>query len=141
MAHEWIEGLRSAGVRSVAMRVGLEVTRGRSLRPCPACGAVRRGRHDHRGPVGTRTDNLGWRCWVCAEGGDAVTLAAWALVGTGRPGPAAWRRLSAACGERGLTDGTSCGIATPRQAGEPGSRRPPRAELEALWELCRPVTD
>ncbi len=45
-----------ASVLDAAGPLGLEI---RSLAPCPAGGADRRGSHDPRGPVGLRPDKSG----------------------------------------------------------------------------------
>src|SRR5689334_6155599 len=73
--------VRSVGVLAVARAFNVDVN-GRSF-ACPACGAEKRhpSRGDHRGAVGARPDDKGWRCHQCDAHGDAVTLAAWLATG------------------------------------------------------------
>ena len=74
----WIQEVsENVGVLMVAREVGLQNARGRSLKPCPACGSDTRGSHDNRGPIGVRGDGKGWHCHVsgCGASGDALELA------------------------------------------------------------------
>ena len=87
----WIDVVNARGVADVARRLGLEFgQRGPGsvfVSPCPACGAVHRheSRKDKRGAVGLTPDGLGWRCFACGEGGNAVILASWKLFGKSKP--------------------------------------------------------
>jgi hypothetical protein len=144
-------------VAEVAIALGLEVRpNGRSLGPCPACQAPRRGSSDARGPVGLTPDGLGWRCHRCAAAGDSVTLAAFVGHGTvPTAGDAAgWRAVNVFCEAHGFcsrsTSDAAPRPATPRspraQPAPPpdpivAPRRPPAAEVHDLWARCVPVTE
>lgn len=139
----WIAAVRALGVRAVAERLGLLPAPEETLKPCPACGAERRGTHDGRGPVGVRSDDAGWRCHACDARGDAPALAA-ALYKL-RAGPELRERLVAV----GLLDPPH-GSGRPRAALPPLPRPrvlpplapPPRLdphEVAALWDPARPV--
>jgi len=151
---QWAAEVKARGVADVAAALGLEVRpRSKSLGPCPACQAPRRHTKtgDHRGAVGLTPDGLGWRCFQCDAGGDAVTLAAFVALGrvpgSGDPG---WREVAAFCETHGLctpsTPGTSPRprarvVAAPPPAPAPALLRPPAAEVAALWAACVPVVD
>lgn len=83
----WLDQMRGAAVRKVALELGCVVDR-RTLQRCPACGAerpVRRGGtrlvdHGSAG-VGVTSDGRGWRCFACGEGGDAIDFVALSLCG------------------------------------------------------------
>lgn len=90
----WLEDAKRLPVAAVAERLGLTPRRGRSLTPCPACSADRRGRADGRGPIGIRGDEAGWRCHACGAGGDGPALVALALgVEAGDPRVRDWYGL------------------------------------------------
>lgn len=149
-ADDWFADVRARGVPDVAAAFGLELMRSRSL-PCPACGEEQRGRGDRRGPAGLTPDGLGWRCHRggCGESGDAVTLAAWIVTGRGDPGDGdRWAEVRRACADRGLCE------RDPRDNGPPvrlrpmptpkapePPKRPPAAEVAALWDACLPVAE
>lgn len=81
LPHDWCATVRaSATVQQVAAALGM-VERHRAIGPCPACHEDHRGKHDRRPPVGVRGDGSGWRCHRCHEGGDAIHLVAWSLLG------------------------------------------------------------
>src|SRR5688500_18148612 len=107
-ATDWLGELRGLPLSRVAERLGFELRRGRSMAPCPSCGAERRGSEDRRGPVGIRRDELGWRCHRCDVHGDAGTLASYRFLGAPAPPDAdGWRRLRAACAALDLCSGTT----------------------------------
>ena len=57
----WIESLKARSAYDLATTVlGLRPGRMRSLGPCPACGADRRGKADDRLPIGTDRQGAGW---------------------------------------------------------------------------------
>ncbi len=58
-------------VRRVAAEIGLRGT-SRRVGPCPACGAKVTSKSDSRGPVLLGAQ---WRCLLCKQGGDAVSMA------------------------------------------------------------------
>jgi hypothetical protein len=155
---QWAAAVKRRGVAEVATALGLEVRpRSRSLGPCLACQAPRRGTSDPRGPVGLTADGLGWRCHRCHAAGDAVTLAALVAHGTvpEKGDTAGWRAVAAFCEAHGLC--TSHETAAPRPAmprsrhataspspppaPTPAPKRPPEAEVRALWHRCHAVTD
>ncbi len=142
----WFEDLREQGVANVALHLGLTPDRnGRAWRPCPLCDAEDRG--DGRGPIGAVHSGGGWVCYRCGAKGDAVALAAAIATGEVRPPRSRWREVRAECAARRLCSAE----AGPRVAtGErrritavPPSlpNRPPRAEVESLWDSSRPVTE
>lgn len=143
----WIDQVKAWPVLEVAARFGLEVL-GRSF-VCPACGKVKRhGGVDKRLAAGLTADGLGWRCHLehggCGDGGSAVDLAAWSVVGTDKPGRERWGDVRRACAELGLCD------ADPRSSRPPSARtyapppmppsappvRPPASDLR--WQRCGP---
>lgn len=68
-------------VIAAAQQLGLTIGKRGSahwLSPCPSCGAEKRHprlSRDHRGAIGVRPDDEGWRCFVCDRSGNARTLA------------------------------------------------------------------
>jgi len=73
----WIESLKARSAYDLATTVlGLQPGRMRSLGPCPACNADRRGKGDERLPIGMDRQGAGWNCHACNAKGDAVELAA-----------------------------------------------------------------
>ncbi len=96
----WIARIKAMGVAGVAAAVGLEEVRKGSWGSCPACTNEKRGSRDRRGAIGIRRDGRGWACHACKTTGDAVSLAAWVLLGT--PRPANWHELRAALEARGI---------------------------------------
>lgn len=82
LPQDWCATARAAAtVQQVASALGM-AERHRALGPCPACHEQTRGHHDRRPPVGVRREGSGWRCHRCHEGGDAIHLVAWSLLGT-----------------------------------------------------------
>jgi KaiC/GvpD/RAD55 family RecA-like ATPase len=73
----WIDDVKArCTVGHAADATGMRATRGAGLTPCPACKAEHRGSDDKRGPVGSRTDGQGWRCFRCDASGDQLDLLA-----------------------------------------------------------------
>lgn len=150
---EWVAEVHGRGVLAVGTSLGLDALPGRSLGPCPACGARTRHprRRDQRGALGARPDGRGWRCFECDASGDAVTLAAWLVCGKGSPDPGGWREVHHACSAQGLCvppDGEPGGPQRMRRvvvpAGSPSPPpplRPPQGEVAEVWERARPVFD
>ena len=72
-----IEEVAARGMEPVGTRAQ------KSWRPCPACGATQRGKHDTRGPVvltyaatnGPLTGQPAWFCHRCGVGGGTASLA------------------------------------------------------------------
>lgn len=150
MNGDWFSELRAHAVTAVGVAFGLTKTHGRGLSPCPACGAGMRHprRGDKRGAVGVRSDELGWRCHECNASGDAVTLAALVATGSANPNVQRWSEVRAACAQRGLCSGDSrrepltprvAALRTESFGGSP-PRRPPSAEVAALWAACHPAS-
>jgi len=145
----WLEDLRLAGVADTASRLGYRVssTSPPMVSPCPACGADVRstgansGRPDRRLPVRVSRDGLLWHCHAgaCKAGGNAITFACWALVGEA-PLPRGDARWSA------VRDGLGAVPVPPRPRApaaphDTAPRWPPQAEVRALWNAARPLTD
>lgn len=128
----WIGELKSQGVARVAQALGLTVTRN-AISPCPACGQATRHRKskDKRGAVSISADGRLWVCRQCEEGGDAVTLAAWKAVGKGAPSRDEWPEVRRACESSGVGIGSGPAPLPAPVAQAP--KRPPAAELAALW--------
>lgn len=93
------ESVRSAGIESVAALFGLEWdARRRALVRCPGCGMDTRSDHDRRAAAGV-VKARGTGVELAAHGkcgffGDAIAVAASAVLGTTKPASRAhWRRL------------------------------------------------
>lgn len=161
MGRDWLGEVRHAGVLAVAESLGLRA-RGRSLAPCPVCGAPRRGQSDGRGPIGVRLDDRGWCCHLCGARGDAPALLMLWLWGRAAGSAQDWRKLFSFCVARGFCEGNQAGegrgVRAPessaRRAGDGGvvrscemrspttrAPRPPGKEVEELWASCRPVVE
>lgn len=148
MTDRWIAGINAYGAAEVAKSFGLghrDRPRPGSLSPCPACGELRRGSGDRRGPVGLTRDGRGWRCMRCDASGSAVDLAVLVVLGHTPGDRNEWGKVRAACVERGLADSPGCpaGARKPFPPARPPAppARPPLGEVEALWRACRPVLD
>lgn len=137
---KWIQRVRGFGVAAVAELLGLTVERG-TLRPCPLCGADKRGSTEKRGAIGPQREGLGWHCWKCGATGSVVDLVAARVLGKTKPeGPDDWAAVRAWCASAGLCEARTAGAA-PRVALRPlPAPRPPAppvrvppAELDALW--------
>ena len=72
----WIDEAKRVQASEVAPHVGIGHVRGRTVAPCPACGAERRGSKDRRGPVDLheRDGRELWHCKRCDTGGDALDM-------------------------------------------------------------------
>ena len=156
MTAAWIEDARHAPLLGVAAALGLEQDRaGRALRPCPGCGAERRGSRDPRGPVGLTPDRGGWRCFRCGAGGDGLDLVATRLF-AGRLRDLAPENVQDVrdwyaehgWGSTGTTSESasppsSVPATTTTAAPPPLSEiaRPPADEVAELWNACGDVAD
>lgn len=125
----WLDEARRP-VAEVAAQLGLPGDPRRGF-ACPACGAEHRDRR--RGAAGLRGDGQGWRCHRCQEGGDGFDLVAWSFCGRrfrdldpqGRAVVRAWFGAEVA----------------PAPVPVPEAPiRPPRREVEALWDACLPLS-
>ncbi len=157
MTAVWIEDARHALLLDVAAALGLESDRTkRALRPCPACGAERRGSRDQRGPLGLTPDRGGWRCFRCGAGGDGLDLVATRLAG-GRLRdlvPDYVQDVREWYVEHGWCSASTTSESTPAPASSPAtttatstthpdlqSARPPAGEVAELWDACDDVYD
>jgi hypothetical protein len=149
---QWMEHVKAQGVRRTAQSLGLEQRGRKGLSPCPACSAATRhpSRRDKRGAVGVRPDDSGWECFECGESGDALHLASWCVLSKRRPAGGEWAELRRACAERGLCmwdpqDTVAavqvCTWAPPSPKQEAMALRPNAAEVAAVWDSARPVTE
>ena len=74
---QWIDDLKTTPVYEVATtHLGMQGGRLRTMGPCPACNAERRGTGDPRLPLGSGRDGHGWQCHACNAKGDVVELIA-----------------------------------------------------------------
>ena len=148
----WIDDAKRADVLAVANALGLTLDRGnRALRPCPACGAEKRGSSDKRGPVGLTRDHHGWRCHRgnCDTSGDALDLVAWRLAGGKLRDLDSDRKaeVRAWYAGQGWCEGVD-GVAVPNPRPLPPAPppeplelpRPDPVEVCDLWNACLPVT-
>lgn len=145
----WIGEVRQHSPLAVAKVLGLTVRRN-AIGPCvvPTCAKTVRStsRRTTRPPISAGPD--GWHCWQCGTSGDALTLICYRLYGQRLlRGDERWRDLRRYCASQGLCaydfyDGTSRPLPAPRRVPAPPPpppKRPPHAEVEALWESCAPV--
>lgn len=112
----WLDAIRARPLDEVAGALGLVPLRGAGrLSPCPACDAETTSHRDKRGPVGLRSDRLGWTCHACKAGGDLVALVACHLFGA--PLEAGdrerWHALRAWAAERGWCEAPRRPVAVP----------------------------
>lgn len=150
----WFDQVKGYGARVVAESLGLVVDAAprRGIRPCPSCGAEKRGSGDRRAPAELTSDGGGWHCFRCEAKGDTVSLAAVVATGDAKPNTTAWPEVRRRCAAAGLCD------PDPRDTNSPGPGRafrrpppppapveapplrPPPAEVLELWERCATVT-
>ncbi len=130
----WIDDARCP-VEAVVGRLGWEAL-GRRGVPCPACRADKRDAR--RLPAGLTADGMGWRCFKCGAGGSSIDYVAFALAGQGLTHLDPDRRRSIRAWFQ--ADG---GTARPKStvlASAPGlPGRPPRSEVQALWDASGPL--
>jgi hypothetical protein len=152
----WIDDAKGrAQVAQVAQALGLEI-KGRTLQPCPACGAEKRGSADRRGPVNVHSAGQRWTCkrGGCGAGGDVVDLVAVCLFGRrlgdcdddGKAEVRAWLAAGGACDP--APDGRAPRVTPPPLPPPPTDDDAPPArdyqsigEVHNLWNDCGPVTD
>lgn len=149
MAHaRYVDALKQMSVTEAASRLGIEVsTRGGVTSAgsfqCPACGAETR--HGERGQrarlsAGIRSDDAGWRCHDCKEGGDAINLICFAMFSRRD------LRLLSDTDRKRLSDwvahekGTSFTPQTPTPPKRIAPTYPPSDMVLELWNQCVPVT-
>jgi hypothetical protein len=111
----WLEAVRARPLDEVAGALGLVPLRSAGrLSPCPACGVETTSHRDKRGPVGLRSDRLGWTCHACKAGGDLVALVACHLFGAPlEAGDERWHALRAWAAERGWCEAPRRPVAVP----------------------------
>ncbi len=111
----WLEAVRARPLDEVAGALGLVPLRGAGrLSPCPACGVETTSHRDKRGPVGLRSDRLGWTCHACKAGGDLVALVACHLFGEPLPrNDERWHALRAWAAEQGWCEAPRRPVAVP----------------------------
>jgi hypothetical protein len=149
----WADQLKTrADLRQAARELGLNPGQGGGLAPCPACGALRRGGHDARGPIGLRSDGAGWRCHRCDAAGTVLDLLTEGLYG------AKWNRLSTEqrvglqdwAARHGWCDSPPASMPRAPQRNMPAQRIAPNTaaesapsksavEIKAIWTGCTPV--
>ncbi|MEZ4270160.1 MAG: hypothetical protein R3C68_01590 [Myxococcota bacterium] len=137
--------IRNAGVLAVVQAYGgVDLVRsgspGYGLTPCLVCGQATRHRksRDKRGAIGLTHDGMGWRCFQCGAGGDAVSLVAAKVTGTAKPTPEGWRIVRAYIEQHRPSQTSSVRLQAPRRV---GPNRPPSAEVHSFWDACVPVID
>jgi 5S rRNA maturation endonuclease (ribonuclease M5) len=134
--YDWCGIVRDRGVIAVVEALGpgkLRLIHNErpqdGLTPCPACRQETRHRktNDKRGPIGIRRDGMGWHCFQCEEGGDAVTLASWLCGEKGQVNS----RVHEACEKAGLI-----GLRPIQRAPQPVAQQqpnyPPETEVQHL---------
>lgn len=151
----WMEEARRVSFTDVASHLGLNHVRGRTITPCPACGAEKRGSTDPRGPVDVneRDGREMWHCKRCNVGGDAIDAAAFVVAGNRVTalGPDDKRRVAEWFSDRGWCTAPHgherpSVVPAPKAARMPDDavegRRdyPPQAEVLRLWEACTRIT-
>lgn len=77
LPEDWPTLCKALPLEDVLSQLG--ASPGRSGWSCPACGAERRGKHDHRAPVYVDRSKRSYTCWACKFSGDQVDLAQAAL--------------------------------------------------------------
>jgi hypothetical protein len=148
----WFDQVNGYGARMVAEALGLTVDAPprRGVRPCPGCGAEKRGSADRRAAAELTSDGGGWHCYRCQAKGDAVALLALATVGSATPGASAWPEVRRWAAARGFCDPDprDSGSLPPRprlrppppRPAEAPPPRPPAGEVLELWTRGLPVT-
>ena len=153
MGPSWIEQAHAVKVPAVAEALGMRLDRNRrAFRPCPGCGAERRGSSDKRGPVLVRHQGGSWWCARCNAKGDALNLAALALHQAPKLGDLtaehqadvrAWYANHRWCDDADSSPGVARAprlIARRPEPEEPPAR-PDEREVADLWLACAPVTE
>ena len=150
MAGGWIaEAASTATLERVAGDLGIAIRR-KHLSACPSCNVEKHGSGKiYRGESGDR-----WHCHRCGADGDAVSLVAWTLCGTGEPSPDQWVQVREWFEGRGyLTRNTPRSrferVSAPShvkpQTKQPESVEPPRwpetESVRALWRIAEPVSE
>jgi len=140
--------VRAGGVARAALALGVEVDQRRGLRPCPACGADRRGSEDKRAAAVLTSDGLGFACYRCQAKGDAVTLASLRITGArlerGDPRIKAVIEGCIAAGLCASNDGSKTTLSArplPAPLPLPIVEPPARNEVLDAWNACRPVDE
>ena len=133
--------VKARGAMQTGLAFGLIPGPGRSLAPCPSCGAFQRGSQDRRGPIGIRPDDAGWTCHRCHVQGDALSLAACCVTKSTKPDAARWHATIEACRNAGLCSATGECVPSNITPSPPSPHRPPPQELRQFWADCLPVTD
>jgi len=148
----WIDEAKRAQASEIAPHVGIGHVRGRTVAPCPACGAEKRGSKDRRGPVDLheRDGRELWHCKRCDTGGDALDMVALVLrdrrfSDLDRDARDDVQRWYA---DRGLCEAPR-GHRPPAVPPAPKAKRVPAVEAapeylpdgdaERFWSLCRPL--
>lgn len=146
-AASWLDEVRERGPAEVGRVLGLtHDERRNALSPCPSCGSEKRhpNRGDKRGALGLSRDGGGFRCFECGSSGDAVTLAALAVLGRAASSRDDWKDLRGFLAERGLCAPVS-GSPSPKARRlppppPPTSSPPPRrlstASVAETWARC-----
>jgi len=150
MAGGWIaEAAQSATLERVAGDLGLTISRNH-LQSCPSCNAEKHGSGKlYRGEGGDR-----WHCHRCDADGDAVSLVAYHLYGTGSPSPDQWVQVREWFEGRGYLTRNGPTMRSERvpvhsrakpQPKQRESVEPPRwpetETLRALWRVAEPVCE
>lgn len=108
MSKQWIQAVKAHDLVILASTLlNMRSGRMRTLGPCPACSADRRGSSDGRLPIGVKSG--GWQCHACGAQGDVVEMLAHSVLGKTSKGLHAdgWDRLRSWCAENALLDNLS----------------------------------
>lgn len=157
MSKSWLDDARRVPLEDVLHHLGIGAVSGRTVAPCPSreCGQERRGSGDRRGPVDLRDvdGTTLWHCKRCNRGGDGIAAVSHHLGGGGFKAldPDDKRRVQAWYSDRGWAEAPADHRPPARRPTPPPVRRvdpeqtrgsaarPPRDEVDALWQACRRV--
>lgn len=132
----WIQKAKGTPLDVAAQRLQLTVKKGRSVSPCPACGAIYRGSEDKRGPVGMNGAGTAWQCHCCGKRGDVVDLVSYALFDK------KLREMSADQKKKVRDWFENTGFIEQYQHVEPVIHKPKRPNVEqvaSLWRASTPL--
>ncbi|MFT5686907.1 MAG: hypothetical protein ACI8RZ_007864, partial [Myxococcota bacterium] len=141
----WLEEASEMAIPAMVRHLGMH-SRGNRCWPCPACNEETAGSKDRRkGPISF--NHIGWRCHRCDQGGRALDLAAWVMLGAAKPATGdkdGWARFAEVYTGQApkvydLDEHRKLSVR--RISPGPINPRPPHHELVRFWGRCIPVTE